>query len=169
MKDLDFEHLYNHHWEKLYAFCYKMTRDAHISQNIVQDVFMDLWERRKKVQVLSLENYLFRAAKNQILKEYRKNKFDTTVIEEEFENYIIENIDTLDAEILEKLHRLLDSLSEKKKEILLLNKIEELSIDEIALRLNISKQTVKNQLSSALKQLKNHAAEITLLIVLTIL
>ncbi len=169
MKHLDFERLYNHHWEKLYAFCFRMTRDQHISQNIVQDIFTDLWERRKQVNVLAIENYLFRAAKNQILKEYRKRKFDTVVIEEKFENYIITHTDALDAEMLDKLYSLLNSLPERKREILVLNKIEGESIDQIAIRLNLSKQTVKNQLSSALKQLRLHAGELFLLIILTIL
>lgn len=169
MKHLDFEHLYNHHWEKLYAFCFRMTRDQHISQNIVQDIFSDLWERRQQVNIASIENYLFRAAKNQILKEYRKKKFDTTVIEEKFESYIITHTETLDAEMLDKLYALMNNLTEKKREILMLNKIEEMTIDQIALKLNLSKQTVKNQLSSALKQLKFHAGELSLLLILTIL
>ncbi len=169
MKHLDFEYLYHHHWENLYAFCFRMTRDQHISQNIVQDIFSDLWERRQQVNIASIENYLFRAAKNQILKEYRKKKFDTTVIEEKFENYIITHTETLDAEMLDKLYGLLNNLTEKKREILILNKIEEMTIDQIALKLNLSKQTVKNQLSSALKQLKFHAGELSLLLILTIL
>lgn len=169
MKHLDFEQLYHHYWEKLYAFCFRMTRDQHISQNMVQDVFSDLWERRNQVNILAIDNYLFRAAKNQILKEYRKKKFDTTVIEEQFGNYIITHTESLDAEMLDKLYALLDNLTEKKREILILNKIEEMSIDQIAIKLNLSKQTVKNQLTAALKQLRFHAGELSLLLILTIL
>ena len=165
MKDLkSFEYIYIQHWEKLYAFCFKMTCDEYVSQNIVQDIFTDLWDRRDKVHILSIENYLFRAAKNQVLKEYRKKRFDTVVIEEKFENYLVENTPSLEPELLDKLYSLLEHLPEKRKEILIMNKLEEMDIAQIAAKLNLSKQTVKNQVSSALKQLRLHAGEISLLI-----
>ncbi|WP_288883397.1 RNA polymerase sigma factor [Pedobacter panaciterrae] len=165
MKDLkSFEYIYIQHWEKLYAFCFKMTGDEYVSQNIVQDIFTDLWDRRDKVQILSIEHYLFRAAKNQVLKEYRKKRFDTVVIEEKFENYLVENTSSLEPELLDKLYSLLEHLPEKRKEILIMNKLEEMDIAQIAATLNLSKQTVKNQLSSALKQLRVHAGETSLLI-----
>jgi RNA polymerase sigma-70 factor (ECF subfamily) len=141
-----------------------MTCDEYISQNIVQDVFTDLWDRREKVHILSIENYLFRAAKNQVLKEYRKKRFDTVVIEEKFESYLVENTSSLEPELLAKLYSLLEHLPQKRKEILIMNKLEEMDIAQIAATLNLSKQTVKNQLSSALKQLRLHAGETSLLI-----
>lgn len=79
----NFEHIYIHRWEKLYAFCFRMTGDEHIAQNIVQDIFTDLWERRDEVDMLSIESYLFGAAKNQVLKEYGKKKLDAGDMEEE--------------------------------------------------------------------------------------
>lgn len=166
MEELNFESLYNKHWEKLYAFCFRMTRDEHISQNIVQDIFTDLWERKDVLNILSMESYLFRAAKNQVLKEYRKRKFDTETMDEKFEDYIVENIASMETEMVEKLYRLLENLSEKKKEILIMNKIEELDITQIAMKLNISKQTVKNQISSALKQLRVDAGALSVLILI---
>lgn len=166
MEELNFESLYNNHWEKLYAFCFRMTRDEHISQNIVQDIFTDLWERKDVLNILSMESYLFRAAKNQVSKEYRKRKFDTETMDEKFEDYIVENIASMETEMVEKLYRLLENLSEKKKEILIMNKIEELDITQIAMKLNISKQTVKNQISSALKQLRVDAGALSVLILI---
>jgi len=166
MKDLKkFEQIYIHHWEKLYAFCYKMTRDNALSQNIVQDIFTDLWERKDELQILSIESYLFRAAKNQVLKEYGKKKFDTTSLDERFEDYLVEHVPVPDAELVDKLYNLMQHLPEKRKEILIMNKLDQMDIEEIALLLNISKQTVKNQISTALKQLKIHAKAITILII----
>lgn len=155
----NFEHIYSCHWEKLYAFCFRMTRDAHLSENIVQDIFTSLWERRSELKVLSVESYLFRAAKNQVLKEYRKRRFDTTIIEEKFEDYFIEQLPSVDPELLDTLYTLLENLPEKRKQILMMNKIREMSIEEIADELKLSRQTVKNQISSALKQLRFHAGE----------
>ena len=161
----NFEFIYIHHWEKLYAFCFRMTRDEYVAQNIVQDIFTDLWERRKEVSILSIQNYLFRAARNQVLKEYRKKKFDTTAIDEKLEDYLIDNISSIDSELMDRLYALLENLPVKRKEILIMNKIQEIGIDDIATELNISRQTVKNQLSSALKQLRFDAGESSGLII----
>jgi DNA-directed RNA polymerase specialized sigma24 family protein len=59
---------------------------------------------------------------------------------------------------------LLESLPEKRKEILVMSKIKEMGIEQIAAELKLSKQTVKNQISSALKQLRIQAGETGLLI-----
>ncbi|RQO71023.1 RNA polymerase sigma-70 factor [Pedobacter sp. KBW01] len=155
----EFEYIYIRHWEKLYAFCFRMTRDESLSQNFVQDIFTDLWARKTEVNIVSIENYLFRAAKNQILKEYRRKKTDTTIMEDNFENYLIDNVGTLETELMDQLYGLLQRLPEKRKEILVMSKIQEMDIDEIAKVLNLSKQTVKNQLTSALKQLRFHTNE----------
>jgi len=160
MKNKKFELIYTQNWEKLYAFCFKLTRDEHLSQNIVQDVFTDLWERVNALRILSVENYLFRAVKNQVFKEYRKKRFDTTTIDIEFEDYLIENLPSFDTEMVDKLYNLLDKLPAKRKEILMMNKLDDMGIDQIAIKLNLSKQTVKNQITSGLKQLKVHAGEI---------
>lgn len=161
----NFEQVYIHHWEKLYAFCFKMTRDDHLSQNIVQDIFTDLWERRADLKILAVENFLFRAAKYQVLKEYRKKSFNVTIADDLFENYQPEDVSGPDTEVLDKLSILLETLPEKRKEILVMNKLDQMDIDQIASMLNLSKQTVKNQISMALKQLKLHAREITALLI----
>lgn len=149
-----FEKTYLKYWEKLNAFSYKMTQDRNLAQNIVQDVFVDLWERRKVVNIVSIESYLFRAVKNQVFKHYQNNEFDKTIIEDTFEEYIIDSFSSLEPEIINLLYTLLETLPEKRKEVLLLNKMQGLSIDQIAEELNISKQTVKNQISVALKELR---------------
>ena len=66
---------------------------------------------------------------------------------------------------MDRLYALLDNLPVKRKEILIMNKIQEIGIDDIATELNISRQTVKNQLSSALKQLRFDAGESSGLII----
>ncbi|KGO79181.1 RNA polymerase subunit sigma-24 [Flavobacterium beibuense F44-8] len=150
----EFEKIYTAYWEKLYVFSFKITQDRDLAQNIVQDIFIDFWERRSELEINSVENYLFRAAKNQIFKHYRNNRFDKSIPEEKFENYLIENITSIDEELLDKLYSLLDKLPEKRKEILIMYKIQEMDIDQIAAQLQLSKQTVKNQITSALKQLR---------------
>jgi RNA polymerase sigma-70 factor (ECF subfamily) len=159
----DFDKIYNDYWQKLFAFSLKMTGDEHLAQNVVQDVFIDLWERKEGIHITSIDNYLFRAVKNQIFKNYRNEKFDRTILEDKFDNYLIENLTSIEPDLADKMHDLLDTLPEKRKEILLLNKLQDMNIDQIATELDLSKQTVKNQISSALKQLRFGLKDFTFL------
>lgn len=159
-----FEKTYNEYWKKLNAFSYTMTQDKDLAQNIVQDVFIDLWERRSDLEINAIESYLFRAVKNQVFKHYQNNRFDKTILEDKFEDYIIDNFATIDPELTDLLYSLLDKLPEKRKEVLLMYKFQDMSIDQIAAELGISKQTVKNQISAALKQLREGMKEITWLL-----
>lgn len=170
MKDLkDFEQLYIQHWEKLYAFCFKMTHDGHLSQNIVQDVFTDLWERQEKLHINSIENYLFRAAKNQVFKAYRDQRFDTTPLDERFDDYQAESPSEAENERMVQLYSLLENLPERRKEILIMSKLEQMDVEQIALKLNLSPQTVKNQISNALRQLRYEAGELSLLLLMLLI
>ncbi|MGO4770376.1 RNA polymerase sigma-70 factor [Flavobacterium sp. W22_SRS_FK3] len=149
-----FEKTYTQYWKKLTAFSYTMTQDNDLSQNIVQDVFVDLWERKSDIDINAIEPYLFRAVKNQVFKHYQNNRFDKTILEDKFEDYVIDHFATIDPEIMDLIYSLLDKLPEKRKEVLLMYKMQDMTIDQIADELGISKQTVKNQITSALKQLR---------------
>lgn len=149
-----FEKTYTQYWKKLTAFSYTMTQDNDLAQNIVQDVFVDLWERRNDIEINAIEPYLFRAVKNQVFKHYQNNKFDKTILEDKFEDYVIDHFATIDPEVMDVLYSLLEKLPEKRKEVLLMYKMQDMTIDQIADELGISKQTVKNQISSGLKQLR---------------
>jgi RNA polymerase sigma-70 factor (ECF subfamily) len=159
----DFDKIYNDYWQKLFAFSLKMTGDEHLAQNVVQDVFIDLWERKENIQITSIDNYLFRAVKNQIFKNYRNDKFDRTILEDKFDNYLIENLTSIESDLSDKIYDLLDTLPQKRKEILLMNKLHDMNIDQIATELVLSKQTVKNQISSGLKQLRFGLKDFTFL------
>jgi len=149
-----FEKTYTDYWKKLTSFSYTMTQDKDLAQNIVQDVFIDLWERKDDLSINAIEPYLFRAVKNQIFKYYQNNRFDKTIMEDQFEDYIIDNFSSIDSEVMDLLYSLLEQLPEKRKEVLLMYKFQDMSIEQIADELGISKQTVKNQISSAVKQLR---------------
>ncbi|WP_016989864.1 RNA polymerase sigma-70 factor [Flavobacterium sp. ACAM 123] len=160
---LNFEKIYNDYWQKLFAFSLKMTGNEYMAQNVVQDVFIDLWERKENIQITSIDNYLFRAVKNQIFKNYRNDKFDRTILEDKFDNYLIENLTSIESDLADKTYDLLDALPQKRKEILLMNKLQDMNIDQIATELDLSKQTVKNQISSGLKQLRFGLKDFTFL------
>lgn len=155
-----FEIFFSKYWERLYCYCFKITQNRELSQNIVQNIFIDLWEKRKKTNIADMERYLFRAAKFQIFNHYRDKKRNHEILQDKFEENIPEIPDSPYHELLEILDKLLDKLPEKRGIIFRMNKLQKMSVDEIASSLNISSQTVKNQVTIALKQIKSEAYQL---------
>ncbi|GET25632.1 RNA polymerase sigma factor [Prolixibacter sp. NT017] len=149
-----FEVLFGRFWERLYAFSFKMTSDRELSQNIVQDIFIDVWERRHVLEIRNIESYLFKAVKFQVFNYYRDRKMNREVLQDRFEDYTLEHQEKLNHDLLSRLEESLRKLPEKRGVIFRMSKIQNLPVDEIACQLNLSRQTVKNQLSQAFKQLK---------------
>ncbi|UXP32841.1 RNA polymerase sigma-70 factor [Reichenbachiella agarivorans] len=150
-----FEAIYRRYWERLYAYAFKMSADRDLSQNIVQDIFVSLWKKIDNIEIETLDTYLFQAVKYQVFKSYRDQKLSKEVLESRFEDFVFENPATVtDPDLSQSVFDSINKLPEKRKEIFLMNKLHDLSIDQIATELEISQQTVKNQLSSALKQLR---------------
>lgn len=144
-----FDQFVKMYWEKLYIYAYKLTGDRLLAQSIVQNIFVDLWEKRFDIHISNPDSYFFQAVKFQVFKSYRDRKFNREILQEKFEDYLLENDAEYETEMEHKLHQSIDRLPNRCREILKLNRLSELSIDQIAEQLNLSKQTVKNQLSKA--------------------
>jgi RNA polymerase sigma-70 factor (ECF subfamily) len=151
-----FKEIYRRYWPKLYIFSYNIIKDKDICEDIVQDVFADLWIRRKGLEVENLSAYLFKAVKFQIFNQFRKNKMIDKHVED-FDNFLSEcNIEesTEYKELHSRMDDLISKLPEQRRIIFQLSRDEGLSNKEIAQTLNISVQTVKNQISNALKSIR---------------
>ena len=142
------------HWEKLFIYAFRLTKDNELAQSIVQNIFVDLWEKRRSLEIQQLESYLFQAVKFQVFKAYRDRKMKVEVLQEEFEGYLAEHENDYEPELILRLHQAIDRLPDRCREIFHLNRFQELSIDQIAEQLNLSRQTVKNQLTRAFQQVR---------------
>ena len=160
--DQAFEELYNSYREPAIRFCNSILKDTEESENIIQEVFIKIWNRRSTINPeLNFTSYLFTIIKNRVfdhLKEMKKNEF----LREKFWEKVLE-YKAIDNEIEEeryaKINKAVENLSVKRKEIIKLNYEEGKSYEEIANQLNISKNTVKNQLVKA-KQVIRRQLEI---------
>ncbi|UGU15680.1 RNA polymerase sigma-70 factor [Sinomicrobium kalidii] len=149
-----FDRLYIRYWEPLFSFAYKFSGSRALSQDVVQEVFFSLWQKRASVEVNNIEAYLYQSVKYRLFRAYKNKEFPTDRIDRDFENYLVEHTASESSEQTELLRKLLEQLPEKRKEILYLSKYQNLSNAEIAEELNLSTQTVKNQLSRAIKSLR---------------
>ena len=152
-----FKEVYKRYWSKFYIYAYNVLREKDICEDIIQEVFTNLWTRRKVLQIENVSSYLYQAVRFQIFKQFRQRKLiDRCTVEfDEFisTHRIEESVEY--RELRNRVDNLIFALSEQRRIIFQLSRDEELSNKEIASKLNISVQTVKNQISHALKSIRN--------------
>lgn len=153
-----FTAIFNRYRNALYLEAYYQLRDQQEAQDIVQDVFTWLWFKRRSLPVdIALKQYLFRATRNKCIDKYRKNKTvqqftkEYPYIKETGTNHIPVEIKELSHQLSNAINAISAPASRKAFELLYL---EHKSHKTIALEMGINVQTVKNQISRALKVLR---------------
>lgn len=155
-----FDKIYNKYAGKLYLFAMKYLRSADEAKELVQSVFLKVWENHKKLkEESSFKSYLFTIAYNDICKLFRKRNYRQKFIEETlYENSqsSIETEDGIDYQsVLERVQQIVDKLPERQKTIFLKSRQEGKSSKEIAAELGLSPGTVDNYISESLKFIRN--------------
>jgi len=162
-----FDIIYHKYSKKLYNFAYGLLKDIDAAGEIVQEVFVNLWEKREQVDTtFNFENYIFTITFNSIRKFFRKRSMENKVKNFLLKNSpeVIENTDgsIIYNELLELANETIEKLPPKRKIVYKLSRHEGIKIKEIASRLNISTRTAENHLAKALKFLKEEMEGISL-------
>ena len=159
-----FDAIYYKYSKRLLHFTFGLLKDRNTSCELVQDVFVKLWEKREQVNVdLNFENYLITITYNSIRKYFR-NKLLEIKVKDQMSHYSslhtnhIEN-DLIYKELMEIANRSIEKLPPKRKAVYKLNRQEGLRIKEIACKLNISTRTVETHLAKAKAFLKKEINE----------
>lgn len=162
----DIYHLY---WQQLFTTAYNVLKDKASCEDIVQDIFYTLWMRRFSLQIhSSLNAYLHSAVKYRVFQQIKAGQ----VHERVFEDIDIRcQQPTPDAvlvgkDIDQQVHAAINRLPEKCKEIYQLSRGRQLSHKEIASRMNISAKTVENQITIAIRKIRNALTDVNLLLLL---
>ena len=156
-----FDIIYKKYSKRLYGFVFRYVKQEADTQEIVQEVFIKIWKSREKIDgYSSFESFLFTIAHNSTVNLLKKRATEQKYIEHVKSLQIInESYELIDEihykELKQKLQGLLNELSPRQKEIFQLSREEGLNNTEIAKKLGISGQTVKNHLVTALSFLKN--------------
>ena len=156
-----FETLYHAYWKRLIQFVYKKTKNDELAKEIVQDLFVDIWERRHSLEITHLENYLFSSAKYKIIAHYKEKILDSIddIEIEDFSTAYQIWVNDLQAQLNEAIEQLPD----KTKTIFILNRIEGKSAKEISVLLNFPERTVEYHITQALRVLRSKLQEYYLL------
>lgn len=154
-----FEQLFRSYYKALCLFAASILRSPEDGEEIVQDLFFQLWEKREQLQInTSLKSYLYRSVRNRCLNfikhEKVKEKYRQEAVQQFSEN-VREKADD-GTELAEKIQQAIATLPPRCREIFELSRFEGLKYREIADVLEISPKTVEVQMGKALKELRKH-------------
>jgi len=161
-----FEKLFREYFTPLMLFSRRILGNEDDAREVVHQVFIKLWERRSEIDLsTSLKSYLFTAVNNRSLNVIRdRRKFSPEEVPELAGEWDV-SAELESMELEEKIRRVIDSLPERCRVIFELNRFDGLKYNEIASQLDISVKTVENQISKALKILREQLAKyLTLLL-----
>lgn len=144
--------------KRLYAFVFSITKSHYSTEELLQEVFINLWQKREKIDTsLSFNAFIYTIARNLTYNHLRKIANQENLKQELWKNisYITDAEDQLlFSEYEDILEDILESLPQKKRSVFVLSRQEGKSNQEIADLLGISKKTVKNHLWQTLKIIK---------------
>ena len=133
--------LYDFYYPELFHFIYRYLKSADLAREIAHDAFVRLWLHRQNLDPdRSVRAYLFTICRNSLIKEFRR----------QLRNPLMKEYDTY----VKAIGQASSMLSPRQREIFMLSRNEGLSASEIAARLSIGEQVVRNQLSAALKKIR---------------
>jgi RNA polymerase sigma-70 factor (ECF subfamily) len=166
-----FDVLYKKYCKKVYKFGYSILKSTEESENLMQDVFLNLWENRHKVEKdSSIKSYVFTITYNSAISIIRKK-----TRESEFVEYLksLQEINEEPAnvkleydELAKKLDDIIQKLPPRQKEVYILHRVEGLKYSEIAERLHISVNTLENHMSRELKTIREKLGNYSLIAIL---
>ncbi len=176
-----FELIFSIFFARLNDFAKNVVRDEFISQDIVQEVFVKVWEKKAEIESLNLEGYLFRLVRNRCIDYIKHLKVvnnrmqeihSTTKYEELYridfignEPYIL-----IEEELRTKIEKTIQRLPDRCREVFILSRMDGLKNKEISEKLQINIKNVERHISRALQEFrKNFSEEIPIAIIILVM
>lgn len=166
-----YEIIFNKYYQALVNYAYTILKDNDESEDVVQRVFVSIWEKRESIQVhTSLKALLYKAVYNSCLNVIKQQKVRTNYNKEiqfRSENFTVSET-IQQKELQQRIEQAIGSLPEQCAKIFRMSRFDNLKYQEIADKLHLSVKTVENQMGKALKlmreQLKDYLPFILILL-----
>lgn len=155
-----FRQLFDKQWQNIYGVAFMLTKSAPMAEDMVQEIFMKLWIKREQLpEVENFRNYLFIVARNHIFNALKKKSTDILFTDHLFE-YFHNTSETPEKKLLQKeteqiIDQVIERLPQQQKIIYRLSREEGLNRNEMAERLGIAPNTVRNHLVKALEMIRH--------------
>lgn len=169
--DVAFEQLFKAHYKALHAYANMLLKDIDAAEEVVQSMFLKLWEKRDLLEVqTSVKAYLYKCIYNDSLNLLKHEQVKT-----KYQDFTVHTMNTHHeaasnrvelSELQKELRLAMEALPEQCRIIFQMSRFEELKYKEIAERLGISVKTVENQMGKALKILRLKLVDFLVLILL---
>lgn len=167
-----FESYYKEHYKSFFLMACKYLKDATLAEEVVNDVFIKLWEDGDNIEIrISLKSYIYKAIINRSINMLQKIKKEQKLQEELYFNFepSYELMKIEDNELEIRLYAAIANLPQQCRKVFELSRFERLKQQEIADQLGISIKTVKNHITHALKELNKNLDHYMILVILTFL
>lgn len=161
--------IYLRYWRPLYTSAFNILKNSHACEDIIQEIFVKIWNRRKEMVVtISLKAYLFACVRHEVFRQIKKGAVHECIFEHlEIRLKDHSQLNALEyKELLNRINDVVDALPDKCKEVYKLSREEDLSHRQIAEKLNISTKTVENHITKALKVLRGSLGDALILSIL---
>ena len=151
----NFEEIFNQYYSPLCNYAARIISDDVLAEDIVQALFIQLWESGKLEEVKNIEHFLLRAAKYKCIDFLRSKKIKREISLDELPDIIqVSSSELLEEDVEPLLHYFTAKLPPKTREVFLLSRKSGLTYKEIAEELDISVKTVENQMGRALRMMR---------------
>jgi RNA polymerase sigma-70 factor (family 1) len=168
-----FTEIFELYKDTVFAFAYSLTKSRDTAEEVVQDVFLKLWERRAQVRVdTSFTAYVKTVTYNQVIDFFRKARNDRTMQQKIYQK--VEQLRSGSEEYvigkeLDKLYKdAINNLSPQQKKAYLMSREQDKSYEEIAQALGLSRNTVRNHIAEAIRSIRQYVASNTDLAILVL-
>ncbi len=151
-----FTGVFNQYYDYIRNYLYYLSGDMQWSEDLVQDVFLQVWEKRFDIREETIKPFLYVVARNFFLKDARKKKYALEFIstQDNFTDYESPEYKLEMDEFHRKLQKAIAGLPEKCRSIYLMNRIDKLTYKQIAVNLSVSEKAIEKQMSKALDLLR---------------
>lgn len=165
-----FNEIYNRYWQKMLLIAWNHCDDKVVAKDIVQEVFLNLWEKYQSLDIQNLPAFLATAVKFKVFKYYRLEQRRQELAKQhyKFEDLVLDE-EKLDAKFLQDfIDGIVEEMPEKCRLIFKYSRTEGLRNIEIADKINITEKGVENTLTRALKiirgEMKNHGISLVFIL-----
>lgn len=155
MELIEFKQVFDKHYDAVKNFLYYKLGDIDLAEDLVQEVFLKAWEKRDTIKMETVQNLLYTIANHLAINYFKsaRTRFEFKLKDQphttrESPEYLMEK-----DEFASKLEEAIGGLPEKQRVVFLMNRIDELTYNEIAERLEISVKAVEKRMHEALEYL----------------